>query len=76
MFCISCLARCVLYQLLSQVCSVSVARDTPAVGRTLGTVGLTTLETWRLGGDQIEVFKILNGYEIIHGNVVFLTQER
>ena len=24
--------------------------------------GLTTLETWRLRGDQIEVFKILNGY--------------
>ena len=25
--------------------------------------GLTTLETRRLRGDQIEVFKILNGYE-------------
>ena len=24
--------------------------------------GLTTLETWRLRGDQIEVIKILNGY--------------
>ena len=27
--------------------------------------GLTTLETRRLRGDQIEVFKILNGYENI-----------
>ena len=27
--------------------------------------GLTTLETRRLRGDQIEVFKILNGYEKI-----------
>ena len=26
--------------------------------------GLTTLETRKLRGDQIEVFKILNGYEI------------
>ena len=26
--------------------------------------GLTTLETRRLRGDQIQVFKILNGYEI------------
>ena len=27
--------------------------------------GLTTLETRRLRGDQIEVFKIVNGYEDI-----------
>ena len=27
--------------------------------------GLTTLETMRLRGDKIEVFKILNGYEKI-----------
>ena len=27
--------------------------------------GLTTLETRRLRGDKIEVFKILNGYENI-----------
>ena len=27
--------------------------------------GLTTLETRRLRGDQIEVFKIFNGYENI-----------
>ena len=26
--------------------------------------GLTTIETRRLRGDQIEVFKILNGYKI------------
>ena len=31
--------------------------------------GLTTLETRRLRGDQIEVFKILNGYENIDGNI-------
>ena len=33
--------------------------------------GLTTLETRRLRGDQIEVFKILNGYENID-IIVFL----
>ena len=33
--------------------------------------GLTTLETKRLRGDQIEVFKILNGYENIDRNVFF-----
>ena len=37
--------------------------------------GLTTLETRRLRGDQIEVLKILNGYENIH-RTAFLTQER
>ena len=31
--------------------------------------GLTTLETRRLRGDQIEVFKILNGYENIDTNI-------
>ena len=31
--------------------------------------GLTTLETRRLRGDQIEVFKILNGYENIDYNL-------
>ena len=33
--------------------------------------GLTTLQTRRLRGDQIEVFKILNGYENIDRNVFF-----
>ena len=32
--------------------------------------GLTTLETGRLRGDQIEVFKILNGYENIDSNIL------
>ena len=31
--------------------------------------GLTTLDTRRLRGDQIEVFKILNGYENIDRNI-------
>ena len=33
--------------------------------------GLTTLETRRLRGDQIEVFKILNGYENIDSKLIF-----
>ena len=33
--------------------------------------GLTTLETRRLKGDTIEVFKILNGYENIDSNIFF-----
>ena len=33
--------------------------------------GLTTLETRRLRGNQIEVFKILNGYENIDRNIFF-----
>ena len=33
--------------------------------------GLTTQETRRLRGDQIEVFKILNGYENIDRNIFF-----
>ena len=37
--------------------------------------GLTTLETRRLRGDQIEVFKILNGYENIDRNVFFTVKE-
>ena len=30
---------------------------------------LTLLETWKLRGDQIEVFKMLNGYENIDRNI-------
>ena len=37
--------------------------------------GLTTLETRRLRGDQIEVFKILNGYENIDRNICFTVKE-
>ena len=37
--------------------------------------GLTTLETRRLRGDQIEVFKILNGYENIDRNICFTVSE-
>ena len=37
--------------------------------------GLTTLETRRLRGDQIEVFKILNGYENIDSNIFFKIKE-
>ena len=33
--------------------------------------GLTNLETKRLRGDQMEVYKILNGYENIDRNVFF-----
>ena len=37
--------------------------------------GLTTPETRRLRGDQIEVFKILNGYENIDRNIFFTVKE-
>ena len=37
--------------------------------------GLTTLETRRVRGDQIEVFKILNGYENIDSNIFFDIKE-
>ena len=37
--------------------------------------GLTTLETRRLRGDQIEVFKIVNGYEDFDGNMFFKLKE-
>ena len=37
--------------------------------------GLTTLETRRLRGDQIEVFKILNGYETFDRNIFFTVKE-
>ena len=37
--------------------------------------GLTTLETRRLRGDQIEVFKIVNGYEDVHRNMFLKLKE-
>ena len=37
--------------------------------------GLTTLESRRLIGDQIEVFNILNGYENIERNIFFTVKE-
>ena len=37
--------------------------------------GLKTLETWRLRGDQIEVFKIVNGYEDVDRNMFFKLKE-
>ena len=37
----------------------------------LNECGLTTLETRRLQGDQIEVFKILSGYENVERNMFF-----
>ena len=38
--------------------------------------GLTTLETRRLRGDQIEVFKILNGYENFYRNIFFTNNNK
>ena len=37
--------------------------------------GLATLETRRLRGDQIEVFRILNGYEHIY-RTMFVSLEK
>ena len=37
--------------------------------------GLTPLETRRLRGDQIEVFKIVNGYEDVDRNTFFKHKE-
>ena len=38
--------------------------------------GLTTLGTRRLRGDQIEVLKILNGYENIDRNIFSRSKKR
>ena len=38
--------------------------------------GLTTIETRRLRGDQIKVFKILNGYENIDSNIFFAIKKK
>ena len=37
--------------------------------------GFTTVESRRLRGDQIEVFKILDGYENIDRNICFSVKE-
>ena len=37
--------------------------------------GLTTLETRRLRGDQIQMFKIVNGYEDVDRNMFFKLKE-
>ena len=37
--------------------------------------GLTTLETRRLKGDKVEVFKVVNGYEDVDRNVFFKLKE-
>ena len=37
--------------------------------------GLTTLETRRLRADQIEVFRIVNGYKDIDKNMFFILNE-
>ena len=37
--------------------------------------GLTTLETRKLRGDQIEVFKIVNGYEDVDMHMFFKLKE-
>ena len=37
--------------------------------------GLTTLEARRLRGDQIEMFKIVNGYEDVDRNMFFKLKE-
>ena len=41
----------------------------------LSECGLTTIETTRLRGDQIEVFKIVNGYEDVDRNMFFKRKE-
>ena len=38
-------------------------------------LNIITLDTRRLRGDQIEVFKILNGYENIDRNIFFTIKE-
>ena len=37
--------------------------------------GLTTRETTRLRGNQIEVFQIVNGYEDVDRNMLFKLKE-
>jgi len=49
----------------------SVDDDTVAVVATLRLVKLTTLETRRLRGDLIEVFKIFKGFDDLDPNIFF-----
>ena len=53
---------------------ISELRDLSYKSRLLR-CGLTTLETRRLRGDQIEVFKIVNGYEDVDRNMFFKLKE-
>ena len=53
---------------------ISELRDLSYESRLLQ-CGLTTLETRRLRGDQIEVFKIVNGYENVDRNMFFKLKE-
>ena len=68
------------YMKVSEQCGIAALKGNQIHGLitrniTYEECGLTTLETKRLRRDQIEVFKILNGYENIDSNV-FLIQER
>ena len=56
------------------ICCQMLLRDLRYEER-LKECGLTTLDTRRLRGDQIEVFKILNGYENIDSNIFFEIKE-
>ena len=49
---------------------ISELRDLSYESRLLQ-CGLTTLETRRLRGDQIEMLKIVNGYEDVNRNMFF-----
>ena len=50
-------------------------RDLTYYEERLNECGLTTLETRRLRGDQIEVFMILNGSENMYSNIFFEIKE-
>ena len=53
---------------------ISELRDLSYESRLLQ-CGLTTLETTKLRGDQIEVFKMVNGYEDVDRNMFFKSKE-
>ena len=57
-----------------QSVNLSELRDLSYESRLLQ-CGLTTLKTKRLRGDQIEVFKIVNGYEDVDRNMFFKLKE-